>query len=40
MKNLKLRLVSFGSAKTLTRDGIPGDYNEVHIADSLYPPAG
>jgi hypothetical protein len=40
MKNLKLRLVSIGSARALTRDGIPGDYNEVHIADSLYPPAG
>lgn len=40
MTTHRLRLVRFGAARILTRDGMPGDYNEVHIADSLYPPAG
>lgn len=40
MTKTTLRFVNFGRARSLTRDGMPGDYNEVHIADSLYPPAG
>ena len=40
MKTTVLKLVSFGSAKALTRDGMGTRYNEVHIADSLWPAAG
>ncbi|MFW2345727.1 MAG: hypothetical protein ACN4EU_10520 [Brevundimonas mediterranea] len=40
MKTTTLRLVSFGSARALTRDGMGTEFNEVKIADSLYPPAG
>lgn len=40
MKTPILSLVRLGSARALTRDGIPGDYNEVRFNDSLYPPAG
>lgn len=36
----KLRLIRFGAARNLTRDGLGTEFNEVHIADSLYPPAG
>lgn len=39
MKTLFLH-ISFGSAKALTRDGMGTRYNEVHIADSLWPAAG
>lgn len=39
MKTMLLH-ISFGSARTLTRDGMGTRYNEVHIADSLWPAAG
>lgn len=40
MTTAKLRLVSFGSARELTRDLITGDYMEVQANDSLFPPIG
>lgn len=40
MKTTLLTRVSFGSAKALTRDGFQGDYTELRVNDSLYPPAG
>lgn len=39
MKTILLR-TRFGSASALTRDGMGTIYNEVHIADSLWPAAG
>jgi hypothetical protein len=40
MKTTKLRLVSFGSAKALTRDLIGGEFTEVNMNDSREQPAG
>ncbi|CAM2831989.1 hypothetical protein [Brevundimonas diminuta] len=40
MNTFKLRLVSFGSAKALTRDGMGEEFIEGLVRDSLYPPAG
>ena len=40
MKTTTLIRISFGAAGTLTRDGMGTIYNEVHIADSLWPAAG
>lgn len=34
MANTKLRLVSFGAAKTLTRDMEGGDYAEMNVYPS------
>jgi len=39
MKTALLR-ISFGSARALTRDGMGTIYNEVHVADSLWPAVG
>lgn len=40
MSTFKLRLVSFGSAKALTRDGMGEEFLEVQIRNGLYPTAG
>lgn len=40
MKTTAFVRISFGRARALTRDGMGTTWNEVHIADSLYPPAG
>lgn len=40
MKITTLRLVGFGSAKTLTRDRLNGEFTEVQAYDSLFPPIG
>jgi len=32
--------IGLGSARALTRDGNHGDFMEIIIADSEYPPAG
>ena len=40
MKTTKLRLVSFGSAKTLTRDGAGVQYLEMNIRNGKFPTAG
>lgn len=40
MNTTTLLRVGFGSAKALTRDGLEGEYTEVRVNDSLYPPAG
>lgn len=40
MKTPKLRLVSFGSARTLTRDLIGGAFTEVQMNDSREQPSG
>lgn len=40
MKTIKLRLVGFGSARALTRDGLIGEFTEKDVRDSLYPPMG
>lgn len=37
MTTPKLRLVSFGSAKALTRDMIQGDYTELGVFPSSKP---
>jgi hypothetical protein len=34
MKTTKLRLVSFGSAKALTRDTLPGPFLEMNVIQS------
>jgi hypothetical protein len=34
MKTHKLRLVSFGSAKALTRDTLPGPFLEMNVIQS------
>jgi len=40
MKTIKLRLVRFGSAKTLTRDGGGLQFLEANIRNGKYPTAG
>lgn len=40
MKMTKLRLVSFGSAKALTRDGMGEVFIELDIQNGKYPTAG
>ncbi len=40
MKTSKLRLVGFGRARVLTRDGLIGEFTEKEVRDSLYPPMG
>ncbi len=40
MTESKLRLVSFGSAKALTRDMLTGAYIELKVNDSFLPPVG
>lgn len=40
MKTTKLRLVSFGSAKALTRDGLGVQFMEGTAKISLYPNGG
>lgn len=40
MNTFKLQRLSFGSAKTLTRDGLIGEFIEKDVRDSLYPPMG
>jgi len=40
MTGFKFERISFGSARTLTRDGIGGEYTEFIVRDSLYPPMG
>ncbi len=40
MTTFKLRLVGFGGAKALTRDGMGERFIETDVYDSLYPPAG
>lgn len=37
MKSPKLRLVSFGSARALTRDMLGGQHTEINIFDSRDP---
>ncbi|HEY4587101.1 MULTISPECIES: hypothetical protein [Brevundimonas] len=40
MTTSKLRIVSLGSARALTRDLIGGDFTEVNMNDSREPPLG
>lgn len=40
MTKLKLRLVSFGSAKALTRDGLGIQFMEGAVRNGLYPTGG
>lgn len=35
-----LQRIRFGSARALTRDGNGGEWMELILADSEYPPAG
>lgn len=37
MNTTRLRLVSFGSAKALTRDLLTGPYTEINVFDSRDP---
>ncbi len=34
------KLISFGSAKALTRDMLTGEYAEIQVNDSFLPPIG
>lgn len=40
MKTTKLRLVTFGSAKALTRDGMGEVFIELDVQNGKYPTAG
>lgn len=40
MTTTKLRLISFGSAKALTRDGAGVEYLEMNIRNSKFPTLG
>lgn len=37
MTSTKLRLISFGSAKAMTRDLLGGQYTEINVFDSRDP---
>lgn len=40
MHTFKLQRLAFGSAKSLTRDGLIGEFTEKEVRDSEYPPMG
>lgn len=40
MKTTKPRLVSFGSAKALTRDGLGAQFIEGAVRNGMYPTGG
>lgn len=40
MTTLVLRIVSLGSARTLTRDGLGAEFIEGQVRNGMYPTAG